>query len=681
MPPVVATALLAVFLLALPGTSAGEDRDRPADITELSLEELLGITTTVATIRPVTTRETPGIVSLVTAEEIRASGARDLMDVLMLVPGIQFATDVQSVIGIGVRGLWGHEGKVLLLIDGIEMNEGLFATLQFGNHYPVENIAQVEVIRGPGSVLYGGSAELAVINVVTRSGAEVAGFRADGVYSLLLDDGFESRGYGRRTVSLAHGRRFDDLDLDYSVFLKLGQGRRHYADYVDVYGDSYSMAQASDAGPLHLNAAVGFRGLDLRLIVDRYTGNQRDGFDEAFPWPIQNNFNTYAARLSYGIELADGLTLTPRVGYRFQEPWQARDDGAFDLGWYYDKVTHNATADLVLDWAITDWIGLVAGVAYTWDRAAVRGTAEQREQATLFEGTETSLDFHGGAVFAEGRFDTFLGSFVAGARYEHHQEYGGAFVPRGAYTKLLGDLHFKLLASQAFRAPSVENYSLATQLEPDPVKLTPEKTTIFEGEVGYLFARRLLVTVNAFYLLVQDPFIYFWDEASQQEGYRNVSDTSAFGGEAEARLRYGWGFVTLGYSFARPIESNAFYTVPGRDDTILGFATHKATLAASFRLGDHLRLGPSAVLLSERWAATGVDADEELVYEALPAVVLANLAVSWEDFLTRGLTLGGGLYNIFDARFSFPQPYDSWHAPLPALGRELLVRLSYDLPF
>ena len=116
--------------------------DEPA-YQGLSLQQLLDVDISVATKTKMTSRETPGIVTLVTAEEIRTSGARDLIDVLRLVPGFEFGVDVQGVIGLGIRGLWGHEGKILLQIDGQEMNEIMFSTLQFGNHFPVDQIKRI----------------------------------------------------------------------------------------------------------------------------------------------------------------------------------------------------------------------------------------------------------------------------------------------------------------------------------------------------------------------------------------------------------------------------------------------------------------------------------------------------------------------------------------------------------
>ena len=104
------------------------------------LEKLINSLISVASKKPLNVRESPSIVSLITSEEIKASGARDLIDVLRLVPGIDFGVDVLGVTGIGMRGNWAHEGKVLVLIDGQEMNEILFGSTEFGNHYPIDQI-------------------------------------------------------------------------------------------------------------------------------------------------------------------------------------------------------------------------------------------------------------------------------------------------------------------------------------------------------------------------------------------------------------------------------------------------------------------------------------------------------------------------------------------------------------
>ena len=132
-----------------------EEKEKPVaqevDFFEMSLDELMNIPVSVASKTQLTVRESPAILTVITGEEIKNLGARDLMDVLNLVPGMNFGVDVQGVVGISSRVNWAHEGKILVLLDGQEMNEILFSTTQFGQRYYISQIEKVEIIRGPGS--------------------------------------------------------------------------------------------------------------------------------------------------------------------------------------------------------------------------------------------------------------------------------------------------------------------------------------------------------------------------------------------------------------------------------------------------------------------------------------------------------------------------------------------------
>src|SRR6187401_1647230 len=142
---------------------------------ESDLQKQLNQSTKVASGVALTTRETPGIITLITSEEIQNSGARDLTDVLRLVPGFDVLQDLQFVMGIGLRGSWANEGKVLVMMDGQPFNELLYQTVAIGNRFPVDAIERIEIIRGPGSAIYGGSAEYGVINIITKAAESLNG--------------------------------------------------------------------------------------------------------------------------------------------------------------------------------------------------------------------------------------------------------------------------------------------------------------------------------------------------------------------------------------------------------------------------------------------------------------------------------------------------------------------------
>ena len=130
----------------------------------------------------------PAVVTVVTAEEIQARGYTCLADILRTVPGFYDVYD-QVFHNVGIRGVNGGaraSGNVLkLMIDGQAVHFRPSTGNFFGEELvPLSAVSRVEIIRGPGSALYGANAFLGVVNVITRSGADHPGARVTGVAGL-----------------------------------------------------------------------------------------------------------------------------------------------------------------------------------------------------------------------------------------------------------------------------------------------------------------------------------------------------------------------------------------------------------------------------------------------------------------------------------------------------------------
>src|SRR4030042_395125 len=104
MPTLRRLTLLLVALLAGPAAAAHPPASTPADAE-----------TSTAPSRSRRIRETPGVVTILTRDELSASGARDLAEVLMRVPGFELGAEVESAAGAGLRGVWGEGGQMLFL--------------------------------------------------------------------------------------------------------------------------------------------------------------------------------------------------------------------------------------------------------------------------------------------------------------------------------------------------------------------------------------------------------------------------------------------------------------------------------------------------------------------------------------------------------------------------------------
>jgi iron complex outermembrane receptor protein len=166
------------------GITDGITRDDDDDaLTEVPYEE----TVVTASRRAQSTLEAPNATTLITAEEIRLSGARSLPELLRRVPGAEVMAMGVASYNLSFRGFNQRvANKVLVLIDGrTEYQDFLGLTLWSSLPVGLEEIERIEVIRGPGSALYGANAMLGVINIITRapgkgSTAEMAGVIGNG---------------------------------------------------------------------------------------------------------------------------------------------------------------------------------------------------------------------------------------------------------------------------------------------------------------------------------------------------------------------------------------------------------------------------------------------------------------------------------------------------------------------
>ncbi len=123
-------------------------------------------------------RRAPAVATVITSEDIAAMGATDLDEVLETVPGLHVSRNVQGYNPLYViRGIYSEfNPQTLVLQNGVPMTMIFIGNR--GNAWaglPLENVARIEVIRGPGSALYGADAYSGVINIVTKTATDIAG--------------------------------------------------------------------------------------------------------------------------------------------------------------------------------------------------------------------------------------------------------------------------------------------------------------------------------------------------------------------------------------------------------------------------------------------------------------------------------------------------------------------------
>ncbi len=155
--------------------------------------------------KPRTVLKSPAIMSVISARQIKQMGFKTLTDVLKIVPGFDIMMNENGILEIGVRGvLETNSKKVKLLIDGHSVNEpGSGGASFYFYDLAVESAKKIEIIRGPGSALYGQNAFLAVINVITKDTDDI-----DGIQLTTSGGSFDTQNY-----NALFGKEFGDLKI------------------------------------------------------------------------------------------------------------------------------------------------------------------------------------------------------------------------------------------------------------------------------------------------------------------------------------------------------------------------------------------------------------------------------------------------------------------------------------
>jgi outer membrane receptor protein involved in Fe transport len=223
-PTAVARAVLFCTAMAVAGAAQAADA---ADLTALSLEQLLEVKVVGASKYEQKQSEVAAAVSVITRQEIEAFGWRTIDEALASLPGVYTTYDRQYSY-LGTRGFTvpgDFNTRVLVTINGNRANDALYDGGPMGRQFPLDMdlIERIEFIPGPGGAVYGQNAMFGVINVVTRDGKSVGGTEA------ALRWQHPQRAHEAR---LTWGRRLDNgLDVLLSVSTLRERGENRFFEF------------------------------------------------------------------------------------------------------------------------------------------------------------------------------------------------------------------------------------------------------------------------------------------------------------------------------------------------------------------------------------------------------------------------------------------------------------------
>lgn len=658
------------LLFCLPVLAASSLANAVAtDITDLSLEQLLEVSIIGASKYEQKQGEVAAAVSIITRGQIKTFGWRTLSEALASLPGIYTTYDRQySYLGMRGFGLPGDGNtRILLTVDGNRWNDVVYDGASFDRALPLDLdlIERIEFIPGPGGAVYGQNALFGVINLVTRSGADVDGAEAAVAYQ---NPGAAREGRATWGKVLDNG-----VDVLLSVSAYKAEGEDRFFDYpgagpgdTDVSGVAANMDGEKDKmfftrlsrGPWSFDFSYGDRRKDDPTAS--YYG------DPLVPGQYQRD-RFLLTQLQYQDNVGDTLQLSGRVFMG-----RARYTGLF----FYEDVPNFATGS-------SDWQGFEARLLSTaWAGHKLMLGMEFQDNSRQDQTNEDLVDSSNNlvipgsgwraGVYAQDEWT--LGNTVTatlGLRLDRNSLTGTDLSPRAALIwQATPDTIVKALYGRAHRAPNVYEREFDDGLSQvanptlggetiDTLELVMDQridpNLRVRGSV-YQWSMKGLATLGT--TTVIDPGTGDPVERSQ---FQSGEDVEARGVELSADKTWEWGGRMRG---SLSYQDLAYKSGAGLDNApqLLGKFNVSGPLAST-----GLRFGYELQYSSERQSIDGTDLD---------AYWLSNLQLSTDKW-TKGLEVSLGLYNLFDTRYAHPGSDTNWQNVLEQDGRSVRLKLAY----
>ncbi len=583
------------LVIVVAARAASEPSSAPEDFYNLSLAELGQVEISIATGNSTPLDRAPAAATVITASEIQALGARNLNEVLETVPGLHVSLSSLSRLDsvYSIRGIHtGFNPQVLLMMNGVPVQYNVQGGRPTLFRLPVASIDRVEVIRGPGSAIYGADAFSGVINIITKDAAAIDGSNIGGV----------AGAFGTKELWLQSAGEWNNIGIAVSLAYQKTRGDHERKVETDLQSalDSVLGTSASLA-PGHL--ATGYEVLDSHMAL-----SHEEWQFNLWNWRTQDaGLGAGAAQaLDYdGYDNSD-LWLGDFV-YRFDSD-SANWDNSIKLSYLnYDQESYfvllpkktfipigadgniNFVAPAGLVQFPDGLIGSPSGttedsqlevisIFHGWDGHRLRIALGSRHQAVR---TEERKNFGPGVIDGsvavvdgqltdvsdtefvfmkdssrtvqylslqdEWQFTANL-QLTTGIRYDDYSDFGVSSNPRVALVWATNDkLTTKVMFGSAFRAPSfTEQFSKNNPVSLGNPNLDTEVVDTTELSFNYRVSDALTSNLTLFEYRARDMIEFVQDELATTKTAQNSRDQNGDGFELEFNWKPSHSFYLTG---------------------------------------------------------------------------------------------------------------------------------------
>ena len=677
--------LLAWVVLTIVNISSTEAESE--DLFDMNLEELanLQVQSVYATSKhDQLTTKAPSSVSIITEEEIRRYGWRNFGEILNSVRGFNVGFD-RSFYSAGVRGILKADdftdNGILVLVDGVRTNDAILGAASVSRDFVVDIdlIKRVEIVRGPGSVLYGSNAFYAVINVITRTPEDINGTE------LLASVGSEEEYRSRITTA----RTFDNgwsFSASANLFDRHGQSNIFFPEFDDPETNNGIAEDLDDDQVKNAFIEVSKDNLRIQAI---YAKRQKD-LPEA---PFEIDFNQPSRQST------EKFILNSQYQYTFANDWDMQLKSSYnyfleDDNYIFDN-TDEGDGSFVVDSSEKfrgSYGALEAMVSKKLDdkHRVSLGTEYRRnfqqdiranEDSIVFlaPGTETPELFE---LLSEDRSSNEVGVYTqaefelnpklfltTGVRYDYYDlvDSNNSVNPRVALVYLPQEnTSLKLKYDTAFRAPSGFEFLFNDGgfSQKSPESLDPEEISTFEAIVEHYFDENFRTTVTAYYTEVDDPISLEEDPSDGLLVFQNGEDgIEAYGFEFGLERKFDSGWKTrLSYAYQDNEDKATDQILANSPQNLF-----KANVIAPI-IDDLLYVGLELQYTSPRRTIADNQVND---------FILTNLTFSSDELFMKGLNLQLSTYNLLDQNIRNPGASYQTQDSILLEGRTFLAEAVY----
>lgn len=445
--------------------------------------------------REQTSNEAPANITVITHQEIEELGVFSLSEVLSFIPGVTVLETYFGYTDIIFRGNFQehYNNKSLLMV-----NSHPFWEVVNGSYHleaiPINSIKQIEIIRGPGSVLYGTNAYAGVINIITFNGKEV-----DGGTISARTGSFNTQEYG-----VSFGKTINNIDFFLSATLLDNDGYNFNVDN-DEMGGSGIIDYENDIS----NLFTGFSYAGFTLNAGYFSQDkQKIGIVPILVFGGENHFEGYYMDLKY--EKSFNKNLAIQWNLRHDDSDRISRVSNFDAGRDIDLLSggKKSGGEFQLFYDFNESLRIIGGVAYDSYESEpylfqIVNTDEISTSTAYYDSASTIEK--GYYIQADGKITPKL-NLIGGIRFNDNSRAGQGLSPSlGTVYELTKNTYFKVLYGEAFRSPNFfeQMVDVSGIIFGDP-NLKAERIKTLDLGIDHSYSKNYSTKLNLFFLDTND---------------------------------------------------------------------------------------------------------------------------------------------------------------------------------